>query len=46
MAASLEGFSVTSSEKRVPRAPFKGIRRVQGASPGTKKQSGHVKNGL
>ena len=46
VAPSLEGFSVTSHEKGVPRAPFKGIKRVRGAPPGTKNQSGHVKSGL
>ena len=46
VATSLEGFSVTSHEKRVPGAIFKGIKRVGGAPPGTKIQSGHVKSGL
>ena len=36
VAASLEGFPRTGHEKKVPRAPFKGIKRVQGAPPGTK----------
>ena len=46
MATSLEGFSGTSHEKKVPKAPFKGIKRVRGAPPGTKNQIGHVKSGL
>ena len=46
VATSLEGFSVTSHEEGVPRAPFKGIKRVRGAPPGTKNQSGRVKSGL
>ena len=44
MATSLEGFSVTSHEKRVPGPPFEGIKRVRGAPPGTKNQGGHVKS--
>ena len=46
VAPSLEGFSVTNHEKGIPGAPFKGIKRVRGAPPGTKNQSGHVKSGL
>ena len=46
VATSLEGFSVNCHEKRVPKAPLKGIERVRGAPPGTKNQSGHVKSGL
>ena len=46
VATSLEGFSVTSHEKRVPGAPFKGIKREKRGTPGTKNQSGHVKSGL
>ena len=40
MAPSLEGFSLTGHEKRVPGPPFKGIKRVRGA------QSGHFESGL
>ena len=36
VATSLEGFSVISHEKRVPGTPLKGIKRVRGATPGTK----------
>ena len=38
VATSLEGFSVTSHKnlKRVPRAPFQGIKLARGAPPGTK----------
>ena len=32
MATSLEGFSATSHEKRVPRAPSKAIKRARGAA--------------
>ena len=46
VATSLEGFSVTSHERRVPGALFKGIKRVRRAPPGTKNQSGHVKSDL
>ena len=34
------------TKNRVPGAPFKGIKGVRGAPPGTKNQSGHVKSGL
>ena len=37
---------VAGHEKIVLGAPFKGIKRVQGAPPGTKNQGGHVQNGL
>ena len=45
VATSLEGFS-RKTKNRVPGDPFKGIKRVRGAPPGTKNQSGHVKSGL
>ena len=37
MATSLEGFSVTSHEEKVPGAPFKGIKRGTRGSPPTLK---------
>ena len=46
VATSLEGFSVTSNEKGYQWGPFKALKRVRGAPPGTENQSGHVKSGL
>ena len=36
MATSLEGFSVTSHEERVARAPFKGIKGYERHPPALK----------
>ena len=46
VATSLEGFSVTGCEKRVPGNLCKRIIRVRGALPGAKNQGGHVKSGV
>ena len=46
VATSLEGFSVTSREKKGSRGRFLRMGRVRGSPPGTKNQGGHVKSGF